>query len=85
MLKEHTLLMTVTLPGRATVQHALDKLGLSAEEIDQEYGLVSLDPSQDLYALLVTESAAARIRAHGQPGEYSGPFANPKIEPFGPV
>ncbi|MQS14699.1 hypothetical protein F7Q99_21140 [Streptomyces kaniharaensis] len=85
MLKEHTLLMTVALPRGATMQHALDKLGLSAEEIDQEYGLVSLDPSRGLYVLLVAESAAARIRDHGQSGEYSGPFANPKIEPFGPV
>ncbi|MDW4905033.1 hypothetical protein RB628_06655 [Streptomyces sp. ADMS] len=82
MLKEHTLLVTVTLPRGAAMQDALEELGLSAQEVDEEYGLVPIDPDKGLYALLVVESAAARLDDQGNTAAYGGPFANPKIEPF---
>lgn len=82
MLKERMLLVTVTLPRGAAMKQALEELGLSASEVDEAYGLVPVDPDQDLYAVLVTEPAAARLANHGDVAGYAGPFANPEIEPF---
>jgi hypothetical protein len=50
-------------------------------DVDANYGLVPIDPDENRYAILVEESAADRVAA--QPGA-QGPFANPRIEPFGP-
>lgn len=76
-----TLLITVTLPAGATLASARRRLGLTAAEVDADYGLVPIDPARGTYALLVTEAAAERIR--GTPGA-GGPYANPRIEPYGP-
>ncbi|MCF6525090.1 hypothetical protein [Streptomyces sp. JJ36] len=76
-----TTLVTVTLPPGSTLRDARRHLELGAEEVDEAYGLVSVDPEQHSYALLVTAEAAARVR--GLP-EVRGPWANPRIEPFGP-
>ncbi|MEV6836561.1 hypothetical protein AB0N17_18940 [Streptomyces sp. NPDC051133] len=81
MTQGPTVLVTVTLPAGATLDDALRRYGLTPAEADEAYGLVSVDPAQGLYALLVTEEAAARIT--GSPG-VSGPYANPSIEPYGP-
>ncbi|GIH73656.1 hypothetical protein [Planobispora longispora] len=74
------LLVTVRLQPGATLAQAMDRLGLSEEEVDTGYGLVLLDPAQNLYALRVTEAAARRVG--GTTGE--GPYSDPPIEPFGP-
>ncbi|WP_196943319.1 hypothetical protein [Streptomyces sclerotialus] len=71
----------MALPPHTTLHGAQQRFGLADAEVDRQYGLVSVDPSQQLYALLVTEEAAERIR--GMPG-FHGPYANPRIEPFGP-
>ncbi|MGW3210248.1 hypothetical protein [Streptomyces sp. NPDC001135] len=76
-----TVLVTVTLPAGATLQDALRRYGLTPDQVDETYGLVSVDPAQDLYALLVSEEAATRLT--GSTG-VSGPFADPPIEPYGP-
>ena len=75
------VLVTVTLPEGATLQDALRRYELAPEQVDEGYGLVSVDPAQGLYAMLVSEDAAERIT--GSPSA-KGPYANPKIEPFGP-
>jgi hypothetical protein len=59
----------------------MDDLGLGDEEVDADYGLVAIDPEEGRYAILVEESASARVAK--KPG-VEGPFANPPIEPFGP-
>jgi hypothetical protein len=75
-------MMTVELdPGAATVAQAAERLGVSPDEIDAEFGVVSIDPDQNLYTVLVDERAASA--AAGRPG-VEGPFSNPRIEPFGP-
>ena len=75
-------MMTVELdPDSATVEKVAERLGLRPEEIDAEFGVVAIDPENHLYTVLVDEQASARVAA--QPG-VSGPFANPRIEPFGP-
>ncbi|MEU3776958.1 hypothetical protein AB0F11_27910 [Streptomyces sp. NPDC032472] len=74
-----TSLITVELPPGATLDDAVQKLGLTPEEVDTAYGLIDLH--NGTYALLVTETAAERVT--GIPGT-KGPYANPRIEPFGP-
>ncbi|MFI8392864.1 hypothetical protein [Streptomyces sp. NPDC085540] len=72
-------LITVTLPSAATLDDVMQKLGLSRDEVDTDYGLVDLH--NGTYALLVIKAAAERV--HGTT-DVKGPYANPKIEPFGP-
>ena len=76
------VLMTVELdPGAATVAAAAERLGVDPARIDPEFGVVSIDPEQHLYSVLVDEQAVSG--AQGRPG-VEGPFSNPRIEPFGP-
>lgn len=84
MLSNRKLLVTVTLPTAATFEQALDRLGLSTEEADADYGLVPLREEAGKYALLVTEAAAARLEHEEGSKRPDGVFSNPKIEPFGP-
>ncbi|GAA0462844.1 hypothetical protein [Streptomyces olivaceiscleroticus] len=77
-----TVLVTVTLPPGSTLQDAQRRLGLADDEVDAAYGLVSIDPARNLFALMVTEEAGSRIK--GLPGT-QGPYANPRIHPFGPA
>ena len=74
-------LFTVTLPAPATLERAAERLGLKPGEIDEHFGLVLVDPGRDQYAIMIEESAAARLA--GAEG-VRGPYANPRIEPFGP-
>jgi len=76
------LMLTLRLnPAQATLAHVRDKLKLDAEEIDSDFGVVSIDPAAQLYTVLVDDAAALRVA--GTAG-VQGPFANPPIEPFGP-
>ena len=75
-------MLTLTLdPADASVPVVQRKLGLKPEDIDPEFGVVALDPAQHKYAVLVKEDAATQVA--GRP-DVEGPFANPRIEPFGP-
>ncbi|MFC4058888.1 hypothetical protein ACFOWE_11315 [Planomonospora corallina] len=73
-------LVTVRLPAGATLERALEELGLPEEEVDTGYGLVAIDPGQDLYGLRVSEAAARRMDRRGD----GGPYSDPPIEPYGP-
>jgi hypothetical protein len=76
------VMLTVELdPAEATVDKAAERLGIERDRIDAEFGVVSIDPEQNLYTVLVDEQVAAE--AAGRPG-VEGPFSNPRIEPFGP-
>jgi hypothetical protein len=81
-----TVMLTVKLPSdQATLAEARRRLGLAEDEIDEEFGLVPLDPAQGLHAVVVSAEAGARASAAaGDTGEVGGPYANPRIEPFGP-
>ena len=68
-------------PSRASLEAVTEDLGLGAEDIDGDFGVVEIDPDEHRYAILVEESAAERVS--GREG-VEGPFANPAIEPFGP-
>lgn len=63
------------------MEKACARLRLSEAEADPDFGLVSIDPDKDLYAILVPEEIAERLE---RGGGVEGSFSNPKIEPFGP-
>ncbi|MCG5217397.1 hypothetical protein [Streptosporangium sp. KLBMP 9127] len=73
------VLVTVRLPPGATIDDARERLGLAEREVDLDYGLVLIDPAEGLYALRVADEAGGRME-----GE-AGPYADPVIEPYGPV
>ena len=75
-------LVTVRLrPAEARLDSVRASLGLAEEDVDAGFGVVSLDPQRDLYAILVEERAAERLAGSGG---VVGVHANPKIEAFGP-
>jgi hypothetical protein len=75
------LMLTVKLdPERATLADASRELGVAEEELDPDFGVVNIDPDEDLFTVLVDEKTAER--AEGKAA--GGPYANPPIEPFGP-
>jgi hypothetical protein len=75
-------LMTVSIPGaNPGIEGAAAALGVAADVIDRAYGIVPIDPKRNLYAVQVRADALPK-GGKGEP--YSGPFANPRIEPFGP-
>jgi hypothetical protein len=75
-------LLTINLdPKKADPVDVRETFELAPEELDPNFGVVKIDPAQNLYAILVTEEAARRIS--GRP-RVQGPFANPRIETFGP-
>jgi hypothetical protein len=75
-------LFTVKLPPKeATLEDAKKRLNLGEGEIDEDYGLVEIDPASQLYALMIDDTAAARLEGIKT---VQGPFANPRIETFGP-
>ncbi|MEU7137926.1 hypothetical protein ABZ942_00600 [Nocardia sp. NPDC046473] len=71
-------LLTIRLPQEATLEAALRELKLTADDVDTAYGLVAVDPANGLYALRVTDAAAARMTTAGPGVEV---FADPRIEP----
>ncbi|HKA15735.1 MAG TPA: hypothetical protein VKH41_12005 [Myxococcota bacterium] len=76
------LMMTLQLdPGEASIEAVRRKLELGRLDLDEEFGVVPIDPEKDLFAILVDERVASELM--GREG-VRGPFSNPKIEPFGP-
>ena len=77
-----TLIVTLRLdPRKATLKQIQAKYGLSSNEVDANYGVVSVNPDEHLYTILVTEGAANRLK--GLP-DVAGVYSNPRIETFGP-
>jgi hypothetical protein len=77
------VMLTLKLdPAHASLEDVMRKLDLSDGQIDRDFGVVNVDPQRQLYAISV-ETAAAHLLSRRP--EVAGPYASPKIEPFGPV
>jgi hypothetical protein len=77
------LLYTVELkPSQATVEDVRRLLGLGPDELDENFGVVPIDPHKSLYSILVEHDALERLES--TPVPVHGPFLNPRIETFGP-
>jgi hypothetical protein len=70
--------------GVPSLAEAAGELGVSVADVDDKFGVVPIDPEKKLYAVQVKESSVAG-RKTGSGGEYSGPYSNPRIAPFGPI
>lgn len=67
--------------GPPTRSVAAEQLGIAAADINPDYGVVLIDPDKNMYAVMVR---ADRLPSGGEPqNPYSGPFSDPRIEPFG--
>lgn len=74
------MLYTVKLEGSdPSLEQVAEKLGITKGDLDEEYGLIEIDPEQKLYSVMVEESAVGERMSP----DVKGPFSNPRIEPFG--
>jgi len=76
-------LYTVEAPsGPPSLADAAARLRLAVSDLDPNFGVVLIDPARHLYAV----STLTDIGAHRPPSApgVAGPFANPRIDPFGP-
>jgi hypothetical protein len=67
--------------GPPTIEQAARQLGVTAEAVDDIFGVVLIDPKQSLYGVQVD---AERLPSETASETYRGPFSNPHIEPLGP-
>lgn len=78
------VMVTVQAPASPpSIDELRSRFALGADEIDEEFGVVEIDPEDHLYTILVEEAAAGKIVSTDK-WEISGPYSNPRVEPFGP-
>lgn len=79
-------LFTVELkPKEANLKGVRALLGIAPEQIDEEFGVVSIDPDRSLYTVLIDEGVVPGLGAQlNERAVVKGPFSNPRIEGFGP-
>jgi hypothetical protein len=65
-------------PEQASLEEVRRLLGLGEDEVDPRFGVVNIDPNEHLYAILVEQEAAERVR---DAAPVRGVFSNPRIEP----
>jgi hypothetical protein len=64
-----------------TIADVVRDFGIRADQIDADFGVVEVDPSDHAYTILVDSEAASSLGS--KPGKNSeGPFANPEIGAF---
>lgn len=81
------MLFNITSKDRQpSIEEVCEKYGFHPDEIDKQFGIISIDPEADLYCILVDQAAADRVLNLDaeKKGDIEGPFSNPRIEPFGP-
>jgi hypothetical protein len=78
------VMMSIQWPqGQPTLEGIKQLFSLSDDEVDREFGLIEVDPAEHIFTFLVEATSVAKV--HPGPGwSVSGPFSNPRIEPFGP-
>ena len=85
---EHFVLVSVHLPNagdRTTdINTVVELLDIDSSAIDQTFGLVSISPDKNLYAVMIKPESLEKISPeYFANGIISEEYANPKIEHFG--
>ena len=81
-MHEKALMTVRSADGPPTLEAAARQLGVSVSAVDAEYGVVLIDPQQSLYCVQVDAAQLPAVTGAEEP--YRGPFAEPRIETFGP-
>jgi len=73
------MLYSVNWKGeKPSLEQIAKKYGFQTDDIDRDFGVIEIDPQDNLYSILVEESAVVPKDAK----DIEGPFSNPRIEPF---
>lgn len=76
------VMMTIHAPqGSPTLQEVMRQYGIEPHEIDQQFGVVPIDPEKNDYTILIEQSAAQKV-SPSQKWDVSGPYSNPSIDTF---
>ena len=79
-----TIMLTIRTKGeRPTLDLLRARYGLTEEEIDTSFGIVAIDPEEDMFTILILERVASKVQSDSE-WDVKGPYSNPQIEPFGP-
>lgn len=65
--------------SKPTLEQIANRFGFDKKDLDEDFGVVEIDPQDNLYSILVEENAVVPK----EEGDIKGPFSNPRIEPFG--
>ncbi len=73
------MLYTINWVGeKPTIKQVAQKFGFEEKDLDEDFGVVEIDPQDNLYSILVEETAVVPKDEKN----IEGPFSNPRIEPF---
>ena len=76
--------MSIQWPqGQPSLEGIQRMFSLSDDEVDRDFGLIEVDPAEHIFTFLIEETSASKVRP-GPGYSVSGPYSNPRIEPFGP-
>jgi hypothetical protein len=78
------LLMTIKwdLPKKIDAQSLAKKLNVDVRDLDDEFGIVSVDDKENIYSYRITMEGYNKSNLQDKK-DYGGPFSDTKIEPFG--
>ncbi len=67
--------------GAPTLKVVKERYGLRDDEIDDQFGVIEIDPEDNIYSVLVDQAAAPKL---GSTADWSvdGPYSNPRIATF---
>ena len=83
-MAEAMAMMTISCPeAKPGIERVAEILGVGTEAVDRSFGVVAFDPSRGLYAVQVRADAIERREGSGS-DSCDGPYANPRIDGFGP-
>ena len=75
------VLMTIAADKPLSLAEAAALLGVAVADLNADFGVVPIDPSQSLYAVEIDADKVPAPPAGG--GPYRGPFSSPRIVPLG--
>lgn len=87
-MPDEDVMVTVRLPANvaqdATPTSVATFLGINTSDLNEAFGVVPIDKSKGVFSLMMSPARLDNISEETK-GFIEGPFANPKIAPFGPL